>query len=222
LPLLQTEATPGGPLFNTRREVVFDLKQGITASGHPYRPSVVGHTAADGHWNARLEFVDAATQAVLQTDVETHQASEADLQHWAATLGIVYLEGALARAYARPAESAVHRRAVLQAAVPASRRAATFNPLALFMLGAHVLLRELRLLDRFALREMIRRYRLNPGRVPIRAFTHAQLVTFIATAAEIQAGSEPRRSAVARSTRPVASAALRSSAPSTRRRGPPR
>src|SRR5688572_17206200 len=94
-------------------EIVLDLEPAVTAeNGRLYRPSVVGKAAADGHWNAWLEFVDPGSQEVLRTGIETHQASEADLHHWARTLGDVYLRGALDRAVLSPSETVAHRRAV--------------------------------------------------------------------------------------------------------------
>jgi hypothetical protein len=54
-----------------------------TADGRRSRVSVVARAAADGHWNAWLEFVAEGSQDVLRTDIETHQATEADLHRWA-------------------------------------------------------------------------------------------------------------------------------------------
>ncbi|HVZ19985.1 MAG TPA: hypothetical protein VG871_02925, partial [Vicinamibacterales bacterium] len=58
-------------------ELVLDLEPPVaTEDGRLYRATVVGRAAADGHWNAWLEFVDPGTEEVLSTDVETHQSSE--------------------------------------------------------------------------------------------------------------------------------------------------
>lgn len=174
-------------------EIVLDLEPAVTAeNGRRYRASVVGTSAADGHWNAWLEFVEPESQEVLRTGIETHQASETNLHHWARTLSDVYLRGAIDRAVPSRSETAAHRRAVKLASV-ATRpaRAGDLDPFTLFALGEHVLQRELQLFTRAALRALITDHALNPARLDLSKFTKTQLVIFIVTAIEVQ-HSRPR------------------------------
>lgn len=156
-----------------------------------YRASVVGRPADDGHWNAWLEFVSPHSQDVRRTGIETHQATEAALHHWAQGLSDVYLRGALERALPSPAETAVHRRTV--AAAGAQGRAAACDLFELCALGEHVLRRELVLLRRTMLLALIINYDLNPRRLDLSRFTKAQLATFIATAIGVRQGGSDRR-----------------------------
>jgi len=166
-------------------EIVLDLEPAVTAqNGRLYRATVVARAAPDGHWNAWLEFVSPA-QDVLRTGIETHQATEADLHHWATTLRDVYLQGALDRAVFSSIETAAHRRAIAQAAGAEGRRMAkAVDPNELFALGEHVLRRELQLLRRAALLSLIVKHDLNRGMLDLSRFTKPQLVAFIVAAVE--------------------------------------
>ena len=168
------------------REVIVDLAPVATESGRLYHPSVVAAVAADGHWNAWIEFVDPHSGDVLRTGSETHQASEADLHHWASVLSDVYLQGALRRATVARGETAIHRRSVNQARLTGPR-ASVPDPFELFEHGEHVLRRELLLFDRATLRALILAHNLDPAGLDVAKFTKAQLVTFIVTAIEAQA-----------------------------------
>lgn len=169
-------------------EIVFDLEPALTAEdGRQYRVSVVARRARDGHWNAWLEFVEDESQIVLRTDIETHQASETDLDHWAGTLSHVYLIGALGRAVPSQSETAAHRRSIrVSRMTTRSQRTDAFDVFQLFALGQHVLRRELQLLNSADLRALIRDHALNPAGLDLSKLTEAQLVTFIVTAIEVQ------------------------------------
>jgi hypothetical protein len=174
-------------------EIVLDLQPALTAEdGRQYRATVIGTYAADGHWNAWLEFVQPESQHVLRTGIETHQKSETDLHHGAGTLSHVYLLGALGRAVPSQSETAAHRRAVkLSRMTPGPEGTGALDPLTLFALGEHVLRRELQLFTRAALRTLITNHALNPAGLDLSKLTKAQLVTFIVTAIEAQQ-SRPR------------------------------
>jgi hypothetical protein len=169
-------------------EIVLDLEPAVTTeNGLLYRATLVARAAADGHWNAWLEFVSPDSQDVLRTGIETHHATEAGLHHWASTLSDVYLRGALDRALLSSAETAAHRQAVAQA-TGANRRAIAdaFDPFELFALGEHVLRRELQLFRRATLLAVIINHDLNPRALDLSKFTEAQLVAFIVTAIEVR------------------------------------
>jgi hypothetical protein len=167
------------------REVILDLAPVATESGRVYHPSIVAGVAADGHWNAWLEFVDPGSGDVLRTGIETHQANEADLHHWASVLSDVYLQGAVGRATVSRGETAIHRRSANQAKL-AGLGASVPDPFELFEHGEHVLRRELLLFKPATLRGLILTHELNPQRLDLAKFTKAQLVTFIVTAIEAQ------------------------------------
>jgi hypothetical protein len=169
-------------------ELVLDLEPPVTAeSGLLYRVTVVARAAPDGHWNAWLEFVSSDSHDVLRTAIETHQATEVDVHHWATTLGDVYLRGALDRALISSAETAAHRQAVARASGAESRGVANaFDPFELFALGEHVLRRELQLFRRATLLALIINRDLNSRALDLSKFTKAQLVAFILTAVEVR------------------------------------
>lgn len=180
------------PMSRSAHEIVLDLEPAVTTEdGRAYRASLVARAAADGHWNAWLEFVAMDSQDVLRTDVETHQATEADLHHWATTLGDVYLRGALGRALVSPAETVAHRRAVAQAAGSTHGVADVLDPFELFALGEHALRRELLLFRRATLLALIINHDLNPRALDVSTFTKPQLVTFIVTAVEVRQARTP-------------------------------
>jgi hypothetical protein len=169
------------------REVILDLAPMATDGGRVYHPSIVAAVAADGHWNAWIEFVDPNSGEVLRTGIETHQTHEADLHHWASVLSDVYLRGAVARAAVSRAETAIHRRSDRQARLTGPIEESVPDPFDLFEHGEHVLRRELLLFKPATLRELILTHKLNPAGLDLAKFTKAQLVTFIVTAMEAQA-----------------------------------
>jgi hypothetical protein len=168
-------------------EFILDLEPDVSAEdGRRYHASLVARGATDGHWNAWLEFVGQGEPSVLRTGIETHQAGEAALHHWAASLTDVYLGGALDRAQRSPVETIAHRWALRKAATPLKLLTAAFDPFMLFALGEHVLRRELQLLRRATLLALIIKYDLNPRALNVSTFTRPQLVAFIVTAVEVR------------------------------------
>ena len=155
-----------------------------------YQPSIVAAVAADGHWNAWIEFVDRNSGEVLRTGIETHQTNEVDLHHWASVLSDVYLRGAIDRATLSRDETAIHRRSAQQARMTGVGPS-VLDPFRLFEHGEHVLRRELLLFKRSTLRHLIVFHGLNPAGLDLATLTKAQLATFIVAAIEAQA-SRPR------------------------------
>jgi len=145
------------------REVIVDLSPMATDTGRVYHPTIVAAVAADGHWNAWIEFVDPDSGYVLRSGIETHLANEADLHHWASVLSDVYLQGAIRRATVSRGETEIHRRSANQA-----RRtglgASALDPFELFEHGEHVLRRELLLFNRPTLRALILTHTAGPRR----------------------------------------------------------
>jgi len=69
-------------------------------TGDLYYARALGRVAADGLWEAWLEFTRAGDDEIATTRRETEQPNRADLVYWAQGLTQTYLEGALERALA--------------------------------------------------------------------------------------------------------------------------
>ena len=124
---------------------------------------------------------------VLLPSTETHQPSRAAVEHWATTLSRTFVETAFARAV--PATTvAASPRIVARTIAPEIGvvAPADIDPFALMAAGKTVLRATLRPLTRAELLAVISRYNLNPAGKSLTWLTHAQLVTFIATAVEAQ------------------------------------
>jgi hypothetical protein len=73
----------------------------VTFGTSTYAARVIGERRLDGRYVGRLVFLPVGRGPVLVTGVETTQSHFDALQHWAARLSPIYLDGALARAIAR-------------------------------------------------------------------------------------------------------------------------
>ena len=169
-------------------ELIADLDYRIMdTAGGEYYVSVAAEVGVDGRWEAWLEFVPLDDSDVLVTPTETTQATRAAVEHWATTLGQVYVESAFERAL--PAVSVAQPPRVVARALPAEVAVmppADIDPFALMADGKTVLRATLRPLSRSQLMAIISGYSLNPAGKSLTWLTHAQLVTFIATAVEAQ------------------------------------
>ena len=70
----------------------------MMAEGRTYRARAYGEPRPDGMWDGWLVFFPLDGEIAIATDRETTQPSFSALTVWAATLGEVYLAGALERA----------------------------------------------------------------------------------------------------------------------------
>jgi hypothetical protein len=82
---------------------VFDPPLLLAQSGRVYTAQACGRQRDDGRWEGWLEFVPDDGSVVLRTERETTQRDLPDLEHWASTLGPVYLKGGLERVLTPPA-----------------------------------------------------------------------------------------------------------------------
>jgi hypothetical protein len=73
--------------------------------GDRFYAAVYGQPREDGYWEGWLQFAQVDGYAVLRTERETVQSSQANLTSWALGLEPAYLEGAFSRAQARLARS---------------------------------------------------------------------------------------------------------------------
>jgi hypothetical protein len=79
-----------------------------TTEGTTYLAQACGAHAADGRWEAWIEFSPTDGGPVLRTARETTQPNRADAEYWATGLSGIYLEGALERALAPARSSPAH------------------------------------------------------------------------------------------------------------------
>jgi hypothetical protein len=169
-------------------ELIADLDYLVVdPTGGEYYVSVAADMGADGRWEAWLEFVPLDDSSVRVTPTQTHQPTRAAVEHWATTLGKAYVEGAFQRAVSAvtllPPSRIVARAAPPEVAVASP---AGIDPFALITQGKPVLRSALRPLSRAELVSLISSYGLNPSSRSLAWLTHAQLITFIATAVEVQ------------------------------------
>lgn len=129
----------------------------VSGDGMRWAPRVCGGVAADGLWEAWVEFTPLNDELdPVRSPRETEQAKRSDLMYWAQGLTQAYLEGALNRAlthvYARsirktppprPNEAAARWRAAADVSVPRP----VLNPFDVYQQGEDVLVRELSALD---------------------------------------------------------------------------
>jgi hypothetical protein len=169
-------------------EIIADLTTTVLSpEGQTYHVRLLGEQLPDRVWRAWLEFIpfdDGLTRLITKT--ETRQPTRADVVRWSETLTAVYLQGAFARAVGTGEAKRVR---VNPAIVTAG--AASVDPFEVLRLGRAALRARLRVLSRSELLAIIERYNLNPAHKDLTALSDSQLVTFIITAAEVQAG--PRK-----------------------------
>ncbi len=87
------------------RDIVTRLMETIVVSpaGAAYHVTVHAKPRPDGRWAGLLEFRPQDGTGSLMTGVETTQSSARAVFHWAAGLGVAFLEGAFERATRRAA-----------------------------------------------------------------------------------------------------------------------
>ena len=165
-------------------EIIADLTTTVVSpEGQTYHVRLLGEQLSDRVWRAWLEFIpldDGLTGLITKT--ETRQPTRADVVRWSDTLTAVYLQGAFARAVGTGEAKRVR---VSPAIVTAS--AASVDPFEVLRLGRAALRARLRVLSRSELLAIIERYNLNPAHKDLTGLSDSQLVTFIITAAEVQA-----------------------------------
>ena len=169
-------------------EIIADLTTTVVSpEGQTYHVRLLGEQLPDRVWRAWLEFIpldDGLTG--LSTKTETRQPTRADVVRWSETLTAVYLQGAFARAVGTDEAKRVRVSPTI-----VTRSAASVDPFEVLRLGRAALRARLRVLSRSELLAIIERYNLNPAHKDLTGLSDSQLVTFIITAAEVQAS--PRK-----------------------------
>ena len=157
-------------------------------SGRQYFPTVVAEPIAET-WEAWLEFVPADDSPPLLTNTETTQSTREDIVRWATLLDDVYIQGAFRRAVSATASAVRSPISVLSPPVAIDTTgAAAEDPFEMYRLGGKQGLRaRLQPLTRTELLLIIDGFQLNPAQLSLARLTTSQLVTFIATAVEVQA-----------------------------------
>jgi hypothetical protein len=165
------------------REIIVDLERTvISPDDDEYYVQVAGDQRSDGMWEAWLEFipVDDGLEP-LRTNTETTQPTREDVLGWTETLTGVYIQGAFTRAVKAVDRSVPVSYPTVTASVP------PFDPFEVLQLGKATLRGRLRRLTRPELLPIIEKYNLNPAGKDLSPLSDSQLVTFIITAAEVQA-----------------------------------
>jgi len=166
-------------------EIIVDLETTVISPQQiEYYVQVVGEQLSSGMWEAWLEFVPLDdTLNVLITKTETTQSTREDVVHWSETLTRASLQGA----FARTAQPRGGRTLVRRYVTTVTDALPPFDPFELLpLLGKAGLRARLRVLSRPELLATIRKYDLNPARKSLTRLSDLQLVTFIATAVEVQ------------------------------------
>ncbi|MET0163993.1 MAG: hypothetical protein ABW318_03185 [Vicinamibacterales bacterium] len=165
------------------REIIVDLERTVlSADGDEYYGQVAGDQRPDGMWEAWVEFipVDDSLEP-LQTNIETTQPTREDAIRWSETLTDVYIQGAFTRAVTAADVGVPVTYPTVTAGV------APLDPFEVLQLGKAALRTRLRGLTRPELLAIIEKYNLNPAAKDLSRLSDLQLVTFIVTAAEVQA-----------------------------------
>ena len=90
-------------------QTIHRFSERVIFGSSTYAARVIGERQRDGRYTGRVAFLPVGHGPVLVTAVETTQSNVDALQHWAARLSPVYLDGALARAIARRQSRAAAR-----------------------------------------------------------------------------------------------------------------
>jgi hypothetical protein len=164
-------------------DVIADVDTTVKAAdGSEYYVQVAAEQVG-AVWEGWLEFVPLDDSLdVLLTRTETTQPTRDDVVRWSTTLTPVFLQGAFKRAVRETSGRHIARnfaRVAEDVLVP-------FDPFAVLPLGKHELRGRLAVLGRGELLAMIEQYGLNPAGKSLARLTNSQLVTFIATAVEVQ------------------------------------
>ena len=167
-------------------EAIADLHYVVTDDGRQYFPVVVAEPVGE-RWEAWLEFVPTDDSAPLLTNTETHQPTREDVVRWATLLDDVYIQGAFRRAVSATASAVRSSISVVHPPAALDSTGLFEDPFERYRLeGKEGLRAQLQPLARTELLLIIDRFNLNPARLSLARLTQAQLVTFIATAVEIQ------------------------------------
>ena len=177
-------------------EVLLQFQEPLSVSGGTfYTAWVCGRAAPDGGWEGWIEFVpgDGSPDGrpILRSQRETRQPDRDALLYWATGLTQVYLEGSLARTLepTRPPRPAVHVEPAYDGpapdprAHPAPAAHAVLDPFSVYAKGEDLLRQELKALNEWHLRNIIRAYGLLDADTPeIQALNRTELAERIVLA----------------------------------------
>ena len=153
-------------------EVLHRFDSLLSAEGRAFRARACGREVEDGRWEGWIEFVPEDGAPVLRSARETTQPNRQDLAYWSTGLSGVFLEGSLERtlrlplrrpaapietaAYAAPHPGPGHESGAGDGPVGP----AILDPFSVYAKGRDLLRDELRALEPWHLRNVIRAYRL--------------------------------------------------------------
>jgi hypothetical protein len=140
----------------------------LAPNGTEYEARACGSAMPGGIWQGWIEFVPIAGGPPVRTPRETTQPNRVDTAYWAAGVSAIYLEGALRRALAKPAEvvtlpaqPAVFEGPATSAGAPAeARTVAVLDPYSVYLKGEALLRKQLAALSAWHLVNIAVTYRL--------------------------------------------------------------
>jgi hypothetical protein len=190
-------------------EVLLQFQEPVSSpEGTFYTARVCGRPASDSGWEGWIEFVPSDGSEVLRSQRETRQSDRDALLYWATGLSQVYLEGSLARTLepVRPPRPAVHVEPAYDGPAPdpwavhptAPAIQAVLDPFSVYAKGEDLLRQELKALNEWHLRNIIRAYGLLDADTPeIQALNRVELAERIVLAVRMNvenlAGRAPER-----------------------------
>jgi hypothetical protein len=159
----------------------------VDENGREYFANVAAEPVGS-KWEAWLEFVPTDESEPLLTGTETSQSTRDDIARWATTLDDVYLQGAFERATGAAGTSVLRTPVTVPVdTIVVGNAVASVDPFAVYSAyGKDGLRAQLGPLTRSELLTVIQLYDLDPAGLSLVRLTDRQLVTFIATAVEIQ------------------------------------
>ena len=128
-----------------------------------------GPMGSAGMWQGWIEFVPLSGGEPVRSPRETTQPNRVDTEYWATGVSAVYLEGALARALAKPVTFAVVPKppALFDGPAPSpgipvdSGQASVLNPFSVYEKGEPLLRKQLSALSSWHLVNIVLAYELN-------------------------------------------------------------
>jgi hypothetical protein len=163
----------------------------VAAEGIDYRAQICGREREDGMWEGWIEFLPTGDGTPLRSARESTQPNRQDLLYWSRGLTPVYLEGALERTLSLPPAVAPTPLASPAFSGPApvpergSPPVAILDPFSVHAKGRDLLRQELRALEAWHLRNIVRAYRLaDESQIDLEALDRSQLADLIVAAVE--------------------------------------
>ena len=185
-------------------ETLLRYQQSVTGpDGTLYEARACGSPMPGGTWQGWIEFVPLDGGEPLRSGRETTQPNRVDTAYWATGVSPVYLEGALKRALAGPAEIVIEQTPPPLFSGPAPATSVTtqpgtpavLDPFSVYEKGEALLRKQLGALSAWHLVNIIVAYELSDsGTATLSSLPAAALVDIIVSGVRKERNAVPRRS----------------------------